>query len=164
MAITDYFRAETITDFLTSRNGLIIPTGNLGISRSRMPQIKDFKEFEKALKEFEVTIKTVRVRVGDIRLTQNEINKDKVFKLMLQYRRANRRTRGGVSIDGFPPVLSSDRYVLDGTHRQVAMYNIAKNSYHDYSEISLPIRELYDLIQNNPEKFRRSVEYKNLTN
>ena len=163
MAVIDYLRAELIGDFLTSRNGLNVPVGNLGIPRSAMPQIKDFKRFEDDLKAFDAkVIQNKRVRVGDIKLTQNEINKDKVFKLMIQYRKKNIRTRGGVDIDGFPPVISSDHFVLDGTHRHVAMLNIAKNSYHNYTMIDMPIRELYDVIKDNPEHFRKSVEYKRL--
>ena len=162
MKLLDLLKASTARDYFTSRNGLLVPTGNLGISRSAMPQIKDFKRFEKVLGGYDIKIRTKRVRIGDISLTQNEINKDKVFRLMMEYRKANVRTRGGVNIPGFPPVLSSDNFVLDGSHRQVAMYNINKHAYQDYSVVDYPIRELYSLIKDNPAKFSGCVKYQGL--
>lgn len=165
MALADLLsviNAFTVKDYLTSRNGLLVPTGNLGISRSQMPQIKDFARFKKFLNDRGIKVGKTRKRIGDLKMTQNEINKDKVFKLMLQYRKDNKRTRGGVDFPGNPPVISSDGYVLDGTHRFVAMFNINKHAYHNFTIVDMPIRELYELIRNDT-KFFGAVEYKSVT-
>ncbi len=159
----ELFSLTLVNDFLTSRNGLLIPTGNLGIPRSQMPQIKDYKKFVKILDGYGIKVKKVRRRIGDLKLVQNEVNKDKVFKLMLEYRKLNRRTRGGVNISGFPPVISNDDLVLDGLHRQVAMYNMNKHAYHEYTMVDHPLKELYALIKDNPTVFGSSVEYKSLS-
>lgn len=164
MALADLLsiiNAFTVKDYLTSRNGLLMPTGNLGISRSQMPQIKDFDRFKKILNQYGVKVGKTRKRIGDLKMTQNEINKDKVFKLMLQYRKDNKRTRGGVDFPGNPPVISSDGYVLDGTHRFVAMFNINKHAYHNFTMVDMPIKELYQLIRND-NKFFGTVEYKSV--
>lgn len=162
MNFKDLFSVQLISDYLTSRNNVAVPPGNLGIPRSQMPQIKDFDKFKKILEGMGISIKTVRLRVGDLKLVQNEVNKDKVFKMMLKHRSANRRTRGGVEMEGFPPVISNDKYVLDGLHRQVAMYNINRHAYQDYTSVDYPIKELYSLIKNNQQKFAGCVEYKGL--
>lgn len=165
MALADLLsviNAFTVKDYLTSRNGLLVPAGNLGISRSQMPQIKDFARFKKILNDRGVKVGKTRKRIGDLKMTQNEINKDKVFKLMLQYRKNNKRTRGGVDFPGNPPVISSDGYVLDGTHRFVAMFNINKHAYHNFTIVDMPIKELYELIRNDT-KFFNTVEYKSVT-
>lgn len=164
MALADLLKvvnAFTVKDYLTSRNGLLVPTGNLGISRSQMPQIKHFDRFKSILNGYGVSVGKKRRRVGDIKMIQNEINKDKVFKLMMDYRKNNKRTRGGVDFPGNPPVLSSDGYVLDGTHRFVAMYNINKNAYHDFTVVDMPAKELYELVRND-NKFFNVVEYKSV--
>lgn len=164
MALADLLsviNAFTVKDYLTSRNGLLVPAGNLGISRSQMPQIKDFTRFKNILNDRGIKVGKTRKRIGDLKMTQNEINKDKVFKLMLQYRKDNKRTRGGVDFPGNPPVISSDGYVLDGTHRFVAMFNINKHAYHNFTIVGMPIRELYELIRNDT-KFFGAVEYKSV--
>lgn len=164
MALADLLsviNAFTVKDYLTSRNGLLTPTGNLGISRSQMPQIKDFDRFKKIMNSYGVKVYKSRRRIGDFKMTQNEINKDKVFKLMMQYRKDNKRTRGGVNFPGHPPVVSSDDFILDGTHRFVAMYNINRHAYHDFTVVDMPIKELYELVRND-RKFFGVVEYKSV--
>lgn len=161
-SVADYIDIHTIKDFFTSRNGLYIPTGNLGIPRDRMPQIVDFNKFEKIMKSMEISISTTRVRIGSLKLAQNEVNKDKVYKMMLDYRIKNKRSRGSVNFPGFPPVITVDGYVLDGLHRQVAMVNVNKHAYHDYTQIDMTFKGLYKLITNEPSKFFGVVEYKRL--
>lgn len=152
----------TTRDFLVAQNSLVMPTGNLGIPRHQMPQIKDFNGFVKILKKYDIKVSTSRLRIGDIKLTQNEINKDKVFKLMTEYRSVNRRSRGGVDIKGFPPVITSDKYVLDGSHRQVAMHNINRHAYQTYSVIEAPVKKVIALIRDNPSVFKSVVVYRGL--
>lgn len=161
LSLKDLLNPTIVQDYLHIRNSLMIPGGNLGIPRSQMPQIKDFEEFKRVLAKFDISVKQEYKRIGDIKITQNQVNKDKVFKLFLKYKRANKRTRGGVDIDGFPPVISSDNYVLDGTHRDVALYNLNKQAYLKYSVVDMPIRDLYSLIKENPWEFTRCVEYTN---
>jgi hypothetical protein len=157
------FSLQTLNDLLTARNGILMPPGgNLGIPRTQMPQISDWKRFENTLKEYGISIKKVRRRIGDLKIIQGEVNKDKVFKLMLKYREANQRTRGGINIPGFPPVISNDGYILDGNHRQIAMYNVNRHAYQDYTMIDMPIKELYSFIRENNSAFMFSVKYKSL--
>lgn len=162
LSLVDVVNANTIRDFLTAKNSLQLPAGNLGIERRSMPQIKDFKKFERILKGLDISVRTEKLRVSDIRLAQNEVNKDKVFKMMLDYRKLNRRSRGGIDFPGFPPVVTSDGYVLDGLHRQVAMYNINKHAYHNYTVIGVSFREIYDIIRLDIGTFFGVVEYKGL--
>lgn len=161
-SLVDYFNVSIVKDFLTVRNSLSLPTGNLGIPRSKMPQIEDFKEFVKILERFEIETKTVRQRIGDMKLAQGEVNKDKVFKMMVDYRIKNKRMRGGVNFDGFPPVITNDNFILDGLHRQVAMFNINKHAYHDYTRVDASFKQIYSLIQNNPSVFQGVVRFRGL--
>lgn len=161
-SVADYLNVSTAKDYLTSLNGLYIPTGNLGIPRDKMPQIDDFAKFEKIMKDFDIDIFTKRIRIGSVKLAQNEVNKDKVFKMMLNYRIKNRRSRGSVNFDGFPPLVSGDEIVLDGLHRQVAMVNVNKHAYHDYTVVNAGFKTIYNIIKNNPSKFYGVVSYKRL--
>lgn len=161
-SIAGYLDVNIAKDFLTAKNTLSIPTGNLGISRNSMPQITNFDKFKSLLLAYDIDIKNVRERIGSIKLAQNEVNKDKVFKMMMDYRYKNKRSRGSVNFEGFPPVITSDGFVLDGLHRQVAMYNVNKHAYHDYAQVNATFKTIYSIIRSNPGEFFGAVEYKRL--
>ena len=160
--LVDFLNADTVSDFFTSRNSLLLPSGNLGIPRNKMPQIVDFERFKRILERQKVDFSTVRRRIGSVKLAQNEVNTDKVYKMMLKYRSKNKRTRGGVDFSGFPPVITKDGYVLDGLHRQVAMFNINRHAYHNYTMVEVGFKSLYKYLRNNPGRFAGVVEYKPL--
>ena len=128
-----------------------------------MPQLDDFQGFVDILRDrFDIGVETRRLRIGDIKLAQGEVNKDKVFKMMVEYRIKNKRTRGGINFGGFPPVVTRDGFIFDGLHRQVAMYNINRHAYHNYTVIDADFRDLYRIVREHPSLFSRVVSFKRL--
>ena len=128
-------------------NGLYIPAGNLAISRAQMPQIDDHEHFKKTLDKFGVKYRVKKKNVTDLRLTQNEVDKWKVFKMMRELRKKG--------LGAFDPVVSGkDDYVLDGSHRFVARYNLSRRAKVDTLEVDLKTQDLIDLINNNWGEFK----------
>lgn len=125
-------------DWLNIINGLRIPVGNLGLSRSSMPQIDTDKQedFHKYLEDNGVSIDAVQVPIKMLRLTQNEINKMKVWKIMKQIR--NKKPMGRVWV-------SSDNYVVDGSHRFVAALNMDGKQRMKVYKVDLPAMEFVKL-------------------
>ncbi|QBQ79037.1 hypothetical protein HOV43_gp146 [Escherichia phage vB_EcoM_KWBSE43-6] len=125
-------------DWLNIINGLRIPVGNLGLSRSSMPQIDADKQqdFHDYLEANGVTIDASQVPIRTLRLTQNEINKMKVWKIMKQIR--NKKPMGRVWV-------SSDNYVVDGSHRFVAALNMDGKQRMKVYKVDLPAMEFVKL-------------------
>ncbi|AGF89116.1 hypothetical protein SP029_00682 [Salmonella phage FSL SP-029] len=125
-------------DWMNIINGLRIPVGNLGLSRSSMPQIDDDKQedFHKYLEDNGVSIDAAQVPIKMLRLTQNEINKMKVWKIMKQIR--NKKPMGRVWV-------SSDNYVVDGSHRFVAALNMDGKQRMKVYKVDLPAMEFVKL-------------------
>ena len=125
-------------DWLNIINGLRIPVGNLGLSRSSMPQIDADKQqdFHDYLEANGVTIDASQVPIRTLRLTQNEINKMKVWKIMNQIR--NKKPMGRVWV-------SSDNYVVDGSHRFVAALNMDGKQRMKVYKVDLPAMEFVKL-------------------
>lgn len=125
-------------DWLNIINGLRIPVGNLGLSRSSMPQIDVDKQqdFHDYLEANGVTIDASQVPIRTLRLTQNEINKMKVWKIMKQIR--NKKPMGRVWV-------SSDNYVVDGSHRFVAALNMDGKQRMKVYKVDLPAMEFVKL-------------------
>lgn len=161
-SVVDFLVVGIAKDFLTTRNSLRIPAGNLGIPRSNMPQLDNFNAFKRILGDMDVRVYRARRRISDIKLAQGEVNKDKVFGLMVDYRIKNKNKRGGVDFGGNPPVITRDGFVFDGLHRQVAMYNYNRHAYHDYTVVDMDFTDLYKLVRNNPSLFQDVVSYKRL--
>lgn len=129
---------SSFVDWLNIINGLRIPVGNLGLSRSSMPQIDDHKQqdFHDYLEANGVSIEAGQVPIGSLRLTQNEVNKMKVWKLMKAIR--NKKPIGRVWV-------SSDNYVVDGSHRYVAALNIDGKQRMKVYKVDMPALEFVKL-------------------
>lgn len=129
---------SSFVDWLNIINGLRIPVGNLGLSRSSMPQIDAEKQtaFHDYLEANGVTIDSSQVPIRTLRLTQNEINKTKVWKIMKQIR--NKKPMGRVWV-------SSDNYVVDGSHRFVAALNMDGKQRLKVYKVDLPAMEFVKL-------------------
>lgn len=144
-----------IQDILSVINNLILPVGNLGYTRNSMPQIDGDKvsEFIDYLHDNGVEVNPVKVRTKNLRLTQNEINKLKVFEVM-------QRLRKGAKMAPF--FYSSDRYVLDGSHRFVGQYNIDKEKQVQAWKVDMPMAELLKLSNLFPGVRHRTVSDRKL--
>ncbi|AUR97730.1 hypothetical protein NVP1244A_028 [Vibrio phage 1.244.A._10N.261.54.C3] len=138
-------------DILTVINNLFVPVGSLGVSRRAMPQIDDnrHEKFLRALDEREIEYERKDILVQKLRLTQNEVNKMKVWKLMRVLR--NKK--------GLPPVfVSSDNYILDGSHRLVAKLNTNKLGKMKTIQIDMKALDILKLIRDNQIEF--GVKYR----
>lgn len=108
---------SSFVDWMNVINGLTIPVGNLGLSRSSMPQIDTDQQdaFNAYLQDLDIDVMPMQMRLDDMRLTQNEVNKMKVWKIMKAIRQ--KKTLGRVWV-------TKDNYVVDGSHRFVAALNM----------------------------------------
>jgi hypothetical protein len=90
--------------------------GNMGLQRSIMPQIAENKlsEYMRYMKANGVLFTEKIVKASELKLVQSEYNKDKVLSLMKAY-------KSGIDIK--PILVSKDGFVLDGSHRFLAVYN-----------------------------------------
>lgn len=126
------FSFQTLFDAFNMINSIMMPTGNLGISRAMMPQIPASiqTEYIKWLNDKDIKTTKASIRVMSLMLTQNEINKTKVFKIM-------QAIRGGKTIGWSPIIVSRDGFVIDGSHRFIAAYNIDRYSNIDCIKVNL---------------------------
>lgn len=108
---------RSFVDWMTIINGLRIPVGNLGLSRTSMPQIDSDKteDFIKYLEQKGIPVESRMRSLAKLRLTQNEMNKMKVWKLMKSFR-SKKKVQ--------PIWVTMDDYVVDGSHRFVAALNV----------------------------------------
>lgn len=137
-------------------NSVVLPTGNLGIMRSQMPQIDGPHQsgFIKWLAGQGVKSEKTQMPAQNLKLTQNEINKTKVFKLMQAY-------RGGQIAKWAPIIVSKDGFVIDGSHRFVAIYNIDKYQSMEVIRVDMPALQLVQLCMKFPGvKFRNHSDSK----
>lgn len=139
---------QSLMDAFNSINNVMIPTGNLGAMRSQMPQID--QQYQAAyvawLETQGVKSKRQDMPVAALKLAQNEINKSKVFKLMQLYRDGKKVA---------PIIVSSDGFVIDGSHRFVAVYNVDKYGSIPTIRVEMQAMALIALTQRFPRtKFR----------
>jgi hypothetical protein len=144
-----------IQDIFTVVNGLILPVGNLGYTRNSMPQIDDehVAGFMAYLQAQGIDVAPVKVRTKNLRLTQNEINKMKVFEVLQKLRR---------KVKMAPFFYSSDHYVLDGSHRFVAQYNMDKEKLVQAWRIDTPMANLIKIANLFPGVKHRTVSDRKL--
>jgi len=142
---------QTFFDAFSMINNVQLPTGNLGIMRSQMPQIDGphQAEFVNWLATKGIESKHTQTQVDRLMLTQNEINKAKVFKLMTMY-------RAGQVAKWAPVIVSKDGFVIDGSHRFVAIYNIDRYSKIKIIKVDAFAKDLVLLAQTFPR-----VKYRN---
>jgi hypothetical protein len=141
---------ESFSDFLTYFNNIKIPSGNLGVSRSMMPQIdsQHVPDYIEWLKSKGITVDKEQVPVNSLRLCQNEINKNKVVKLI----------QDGIRIDQSKPIIiSSDGFVIDGSHRLVAQLNTDSNSKINALRVNMKAMDLLQLSRKFPNAVFRNV-------
>lgn len=124
--------------------------GNLGIPRSRMPQITstDVPDFLDWLRDK----KGVRSRVGTepvgyLSATQKEINPQKVEKMM----------SAPDSVLMKPVMVSRDGYLLDGHHRWAALLAKDPGLTIRTVRIDMPIRELLKVSHEFPKSFKAGI-------
>lgn len=143
-----------ISDLNTIINGLNVPVGNLGLTRSQMPQFDSQDKLTKALNSSGIKFTIDSTKLADLRLTQSEINKTKVFKLMRKI-----KSNGTNSMP--PIVVSNDGYVLDGSHRFVAKYNRSKKGSIPTITVDSSALDFISLVKNNSASF--GATYRNLS-
>lgn len=126
----------SILDFLNVLNTLTVPTGNLGVSRSSMPQIEKrfLPEYLNWLETKDIKHKKIALPVKDIKLAQNEINKSKIIKIMKEIDKSKKLTD--------PIIISKDNFVIDGSHRLVAQLNHDKYSKIETIQIDMKAMDL----------------------
>ena len=144
-----------IQDILTVVNNLILPVGNLGYTRNSMPQIDhdQIPHFLEYLAGCGIDVKPVRVATKDLRLTQNEINKLKVFEVM-------QKLRKGAKMEPF--FYSKDRYVLDGSHRFVGQYNLDSEKKVPAWRVDMSMQQLLKVANAFPGVRHRTVSDRKL--
>lgn len=147
---------KAIGDMFVTLNNLYLPVGGLVYSRQQMPQIpetykKMYLDHFKGM-GIQVTAKVMNLR--DIRLTQNEINKSKVWKLMQAIRKNGKRFRSMPKI-----IVSKEGYVVDGSHRFVAALNIDREGEIEVWQINMPIKQILE----ESHKMVGIVEYRTIS-
>lgn len=127
-----------------------IPTGNLGIERKDMPQIfsGDIQSYIKFIRLNGVKVVKQKVLAKSLKPTQNEINTDKVKKMLTAPDEVLRKII----------IVSKDGYVLDGHHRWLALINKDDKAYIPVWRVDINMQELLAMTH----KFDK-VEYKNLS-
>lgn len=114
-------------------------SGNLGIPRNKMPQIKGpvMKDFLAYVQAHGVGIRKNQVPVKDLKATQREIIPKLVNEVLGSgfHRRSKNR----------PVLASGDNYILDGHHRWAAWLVEDPNARMKLVQIMVPIRELLAL-------------------
>lgn len=123
-------------------NSLMLPVGGLVYSRSQMPQIPEANKntYLNYFKNRGISVKPKVVKLSSLRLTQNEINKVKVWKLMQAIRENKKRFRSMPKI-----IVSADNYIVDGSHRFVAALNLDEWDEIEVWKIDLPIKEILEM-------------------
>lgn len=131
-------------------NMILAPVGNLGVSRSAMPQIdgKFREDFIEWMQGCGIKVTTVRVPARSLKLVQGEYNRDKVGAII----------DNGLTA-GQPIFVSADGYVIDGNHRLIAHLNIpGASSYIQVCRLGADAKTLLAKIAEYP-----NVRYRNLT-
>ena len=145
------FSFKAIFDAFAMINSIMMPTGNLGISRQNMPQIDGVHQGDFVRWLLAKGIKTVKKNVpaSSLQLTQNEVNKMKVFKLMQLYR------EGSVA-KWAPVIISRDNFVIDGSHRFLAVYNVNKFADVEVLKVDMDAVKLVQLCLTFPKVKHRT--------
>lgn len=128
--------------------------GNLGLSRSEMPQIKSDKvnEFLDDLEEDGISVhRNQHIAVSKLKATQNEIDSIKVKEMMLL-------PLG--KLEGKPILVSSNGFILDGTHRWAALLALNGNNRMPCHVIGLPIKQLIKKVFEFDNVFKKDINDK----
>ena len=109
-------------------------SGNLGIPRSQMPQIKysDIPEFLEDMERKGIRVTDKKLRAGEMKASQKEIYAPKILQRLP-------KSRGKVIV---PLIVSSDDFVADGHHRWATEVTRDPRGQLPVKQVDLPIREL----------------------
>jgi len=141
----------TMLDYLHLHNSISIPkAGNFGLPRSQMPQIesKYVPELLRFLRRKGVKVVKSEVATKSIMLVQNEYNRAKVATLMDRMRHHDDKLE--------PIFLSNDGFVLDGSHRLLAKYNLDRDSTIPAYVLDIPASNAVNLLNTFPNIRHRS--------
>lgn len=128
--------------------------GNLGISRSDMPQIKSEKipQFLDDLEDEGITVhRNQHIAVNKLKPTQKEMDTVKIQEMM-------NLPLG--KLEGKPILVSKDDFIVDGHHRWAALLALNGNNRMPCHIISLPIRDLLDTIRDFDNVFKKDLNDK----
>lgn len=118
--------------------------GNLGIPRSKMPQIRPhaMPSFLEWIAEHDIQVKRTTKRVRDLRATQLEIDPGMIERILAD---------GLDAILGKKPMLASeDGFILDGHHRWAALLVRDPDARVGLLEFQTPVRNLLKLAWSFP--------------
>lgn len=150
--MSNFFATRLVTDITSNIdfNHLKVPARHMGISRAQMPQIegRDLPDFERYLKTKGIYLRKKITPTKDLTLCQSELNKFKVMKLM-------RKMSASGKLD--PIIVSKDGFVLDGSHRFLAVHNARDNASIPTLTANVNIRELLAAAQSYPKATFRNV-------
>ncbi len=118
--------------------------GNLGISRSKMPQLTTavVKSFLKTMQKQGVRVQKTSLAVGRLKATQKEIRAHHMLEMARSYLAGT-----FPSIDD-TIIVSEDNYILDGHHRWAALLTINPSKKINVNKVYLPIRDLLSKANN----------------
>ena len=128
-----------------------VPKKNLGIPRSRMPQItsKKVPDFIRWLKSEGVNVSRAVMRADKLNATQRELNNSKVEQLASDP--ANRKHLEK------PVIISKDNYLMDGHHRWLALLTQDPDARMPVVRVSLGIRDLLDMADGYKDVTRKDL-------
>ena len=122
-------------------------TGNLGISRSKMPQFRSQYQgaFIQSLIDQGIPVKNTRIAAGRLKATQRELNALTVLEMTVRY-------KSGMKQDLFsrPVLVSKDDFILDGHHRWATILTLSPGARVPVAKIEMPIRELLKVAEDSP--------------
>lgn len=136
--------------FLNKCDQVTTPAGNLGIPRHQMPQVdgQHLPELAVWLKSKGVSATRKKMPLARLRMAQNELDKGKIVNMMKKFEKSSGQ---------LPPVLvSSDGFVVDGTHRFLALYNLNPSNQIDVIQYNCQATQLLQLINQFPHAHNRT--------
>lgn len=137
--MSENFLAKAIKKHRDEVYGIKTPIGTFGARRIDMPQIRNKDDLVKYLKdEYDIDSTEFTAIAKSLRMTQIEYNPEKVMK---NVKKASDPTWTVGCI------ISSDNYVLDGTHRFLGAFNHDPDRIVDGLRIDAPMVELLPIVQ-----------------
>lgn len=124
---------------------VFVPKANLGVPRSKMPQIKStfVPDFVEWLKDQGVKVSRKKVLVTSLKATQKEISKPKIAKLAKPANLEHLKK---------PVITSRDDYLLDGHHRSMALATLDPTARIETIQVNVPIKKLLQLAGKFPQR------------
>ena len=111
---------------------------NIGIPRSKMPQIHSRLALADVIAKLSTkySVKPTTMQLGSLKFTQNEINQDKVKKMIDK----------GIDDDPFY-IVSKENRLADGHHTYASQLEIDGSKHRvEVYKVDLPIKKLLDVL------------------